>query len=538
MCRLLAVRGYTEPESAKHFLRPRLEQLHDPFTMLGMDVAAQRLATAVRERQAIFLHGDYDVDGMCSTTLLARVLSALGGTVTTFIPRRIEHGYDLGPAGVQAALAANAAVVVTCDCGTSAGEPIRALTAAGVDVIVTDHHLPGGPLPACLAVLNPKRAGCPYPDKDLAAVGVVFKLALAVTKLLGGSANLVLGFLDLVALATVADLAPLRGENRVFVRLGLKLLSETRNVGLRALLRSSGLDGKPLTAGRVGYILAPRLNAAGRLAHAILGVELMTTESENEANRLARDLEELNVRRQGIDRETLAQARERVARLDLDNTFGIVIAEEGWHPGVIGIVASRIVEDTSRPTILIALEGGEGKGSGRSIPAFDLHAALGECRSLLTRFGGHRAAAGVTIPAGRVDEFARRFDEVARSRLTVGDLVPELRIDGDLALEEVTDTLDALLRHFEPFGLGNSGPVFAAHGVTLAAAPRVLKNDCLRLRLRGGEGGCDLDAVGWGMAGQADALREGRPFDIAFRIERDEWQGESRLQVKLAGIRT
>ncbi|GAC1686230.1 MAG: single-stranded-DNA-specific exonuclease RecJ [Gemmatimonadaceae bacterium] len=540
VCRLLAARGYADPDSAKRFLRPRLDQLHDPATMLGMGAAAERLARAVREHETIFLHGDYDVDGMCSTTLMARVLGALGGTVVPFIPRRIEDGYDLGAAGVRAALAARAAVVVTCDCGTSAVGPIRELTGAGVDVIVTDHHLPGGPLPECLAVLNPKRAGCPYPDKDLAAVGVAFKLAVAVTRLLGGSENLVLGYLDLVALATVADIAPLRGENRVFVRLGLKLLAETRNVGLRALLRSSGLYGKPMTAGRVGYILAPRLNAAGRVAHAMLGVELLMTESESDANRLARELEELNVRRQGIDQATLARARERVALLDLDNTFGIVIAEEGWHPGVIGIVASRIVEDTSRPTILVALDGAEGKGSGRSIPAFDLHAALGECRSLLTRFGGHRAAAGVTLSTGSVEEFALRFDAVARARLTAGDLVPELRIDAEVRLDDVSEELEALLRHFEPLGMGNPGPVFAARGVSLAAPPRVLKNECLRLRVRGDAGGAgrEIDAVGWGMAQYANALRAGRAFDIAFRLERDEWQGESRLQAKLAGIRT
>src|SRR5215217_8130065 len=324
--------------------------------------------------ETILVHGDYDVDGMSSTTLLTKAFRALGAKVVPFIPRRLADGYDLSDAGVRAAQDAGATVVVTCDCGTSAVAPVRTLQTAGIDVIISDHHLPGGDLPNAYAILNPKRPGCGSEDKDLAAVGVAFKLAL-------------------VALATIADIAPLRGENRVFARYGLKMLAETKNLGLRALIRSAGLDGKPLTAGRVGYILAPRLNAVGRLGHALRGVELLTAKTEHDANAIARELEELNARRQEIDRATLEQARQRVLALDLDETFGIVLAAEGWHPGVIGIVASRIVEEFGRPTILIGLDGEHGKGSGRSISRFDLHAGIGGCRHLLERFGGHRSAA-------------------------------------------------------------------------------------------------------------------------------------------------
>ncbi|HVE78536.1 MAG TPA: DHH family phosphoesterase, partial [Gemmatimonadaceae bacterium] len=280
-CRLLAARGLADPETAKRFLRPRLDQLHSPSLMLGLDAAVARLAAAIRAREVILVHGDYDVDGICSTTLLTRSIRELGGVVVPFIPRRIEDGYDLSGAGVAAARAAGARVVVTCDCGTSAREPIAALTGDGIDVIVTDHHLPGGPLPDCLAVLNPKRPGCPYPDKDLAAVGVVFKLVQALVEALGGNENAVLRRLDLVAVATVADLAPLRGENRVLVRYGLRMLAETDNVGLRALVRASGLEGRALNAGRVGFTLAPRLNAVGRLSTAMRGVELLLAEDEH-----------------------------------------------------------------------------------------------------------------------------------------------------------------------------------------------------------------------------------------------------------------
>jgi single-stranded-DNA-specific exonuclease len=535
VCRLLVRRGHRESESAKRYLRPRLDQLHEPGRLLSLDDAVARLARAVRERETVFVHGDYDVDGICSTTLLTRALRGFGGVVVPFIPRRIEDGYDLTKAGVDAAIAAGARVVVTCDCGTSALGPIAELCARGVDVIVSDHHLPGGPVPSCVAVLNPKRPGDEYPDKDLAAVGVAFKLALALARELGANENPVLHMLDLVALATIADIAPLRGENRVFARYGLKVLEETRNPGLRALIRASGLEGKPLTAGRVGFILAPRLNAVGRLGHALRGVELLLTESEAEANRIARELEELNRRRQELDRRTLDEAREMVDRLNLELTRGIVLAREGWHPGVIGIVASRIVEETARPAVLIALDGGQGKGSGRSIPAFDLHGGLSACRDLLVRFGGHRAAAGITIDEGNVATFARRFNEVATERLTPDDLVPELRVDLEVPIGEANEGLETLLRHFEPFGVGNAAPVLVSRGVRLAAPPRTVGGDHLKLSLATATGA--LEAIGWGMASRCTELDPALPVDVAYRLERDEWNGASRLQAKLADVR-
>ena len=535
VCRLLVARGHTTPEAAKLFLRPRLEQLHDPQSMSGLPDAVERIVRAIRGGETILIHGDYDVDGICSTTLLTRALRGMGATVVPFIPRRLEDGYDLTMAGVEAARRAGARLVITCDCGTSAREPIAALCSSGIDVIVTDHHLPGGALPECLAVLNPRKPGCEYPDKDLAAVGVAFKLALGVARAMGASENPILGMLDLVALATVADIAPLRGENRVLVRYGLKLMAETRNVGLRALIRAAGLEGKPPTAGRIGYILAPRLNAVGRLGHALRGVELLLTDDESEANRIARELEELNRRRQDIDRTTLARARELVARLDLDDTFGIVLADEQWHPGVVGIVASRLVEEFARPTLLIAVHDGIGKGSGRSIPAFDLHAGLGECRETLLRFGGHKAAAGITIEAARVAELAQRFNEVARARLSPDDLIPVVRVDLELPIEGASADLEALLRHFEPFGVGNPAPVMMTRGARLAGPPRLVGQDGLRLRLSGAEG--EIDALGWGMASLAPMLSPGQTVDATFRLERDEWNGASRLQARLTGLR-
>lgn len=535
VARLLVHRGYGDVEAAKRFLRPRLDQLHDSSAMVSLDVAVDRLVRAIRGGELIMIHGDYDVDGICSTTLLVRAIRGFGGNVVPFIPNRMSDGYDLGAAGVKNAIEIAAKVVVTCDCGTSALEPVTALNAAGIDVIISDHHLSRGAMPESLALLNPRRPDCDYPDKDLAAVGVAFKLALALARALDTSDTFVWKMLDLVALATVADVAALRGENRIFVRYGMKMIAETENVGLRALLRAAGMDGKPLTAGRIGFTLAPRLNAAGRLGHALRGVELLLTESEHEANAIARELEELNQRRQSLDRAALEEARSMAEPMVRNGAIGLVLAKEGWHPGVVGIVASRIVEEFSRPAILVAMEGQAGKGSGRSVNGFDLHSALGECADLLLRFGGHRAAAGVTVAASQLDAFTRRFDDVARSRITVDELVPELRIDAEIELDEQALALEAMLRHFEPFGVGNPSPVFAARNVATTGVVRVVGRDGLKLTLMGSTG-TRLEAIGWGMAALAPAIRAGSALDVAFRLERDEYQGVSRLQARLADV--
>lgn len=532
---LLVARGYTDAEAARTYLRPRLEQLHEPHAMRGMADAVERLSVAVRRGEVILVHGDYDVDGMCSTTILVRTLRHLGATAVPFAPHRLQDGYDLGDAGVRAAVAAGATLLVTCDCGTTAHGAVSDLRNRGIDVIITDHHLPSRPPPECVAVLNPRVAGCDYPDKDLCAAAVAFKLSLALLEAHGAGPNVALNMLDLVALATVADVAPLRGENRILVRYGLRLMAETRNVGLRALISASGLDGRELTAGRIGFILAPRLNAVGRIGDAKRGLDLLLTSSESEANAIARDLEEINRTRQAIDRETLEAARKLAATQDLDHAAGLVLAAEGWHPGVIGIVASRLVEDLYRPVVLVAIEGGVGKGSGRSIPAFDLHGGLTACADLLVRYGGHRAAAGLTVDPARIPELAERFDAVARERLTRDDLTPELRIDLELPLGEANDALERLLRHFEPFGLGNPAPLLATRGVRLASAPRVIGQNGLKFALR--DATTELEGVWWGVAHRAGEWSATQPVDVAYRLERDLWRDTSRLVARLADIR-
>ena len=535
LARLLVVRGHAAPDDARRFLRPALDHLSDPALLKDLPEAAERLATAIRGGEPVLVHGDYDVDGICSTALMVRTIRALGGVAVPFIPDRRTDGYDLGPAGVAAALAASARVVLTCDCGTTAIDAAAALRDAGIDLIITDHHLPGSRLPSAFAFVNPRRADDTSPDKDLAAVGVAFKLALHLTRVMRGNENVVFNLLDLVALATVADVAPLRGENRVFVRRGLALLAASPSAGVRALVRGAGLEGKDITAGRVGFILAPRLNALGRLDRAIRGVELLLADREEDALGIARFCEELNRERQELDRAILDDAVRRTEAPDVTDRWGIVLADAAWHPGVIGIAASRLVERTGRPVFLISLQDGIGKGSGRSIPAFDLHSALEECSDVLLKHGGHRAAAGVTVRESRVPEFADRFDAVARARLTPDDLVRELRVDLELPLGEATDDLERLLRHLEPFGMGNPGPQFTARGVEIVGGVRSIGTDGLKLVVDAPQG--RLEAVGWGMAARADELRPGARVDLVFKLERNEYRGRASLQLGLADFR-
>ncbi|MGH7554024.1 MAG: single-stranded-DNA-specific exonuclease RecJ, partial [Longimicrobiales bacterium] len=346
LCRLLALRGYPIADDAKSFLKPRLEGLHDPFRLAGMDGAVARLERAIRSGETIVVHGDYDVDGICGATLYTRLLRRMDARVVAFVPNRLRDGYDLTRAGVRAAADAGAGVILTADCGTVAHEAIAAAGSAGIDVIVTDHHTPGPELPAAYAVVNPNRPDCTYPDKGLAGAGVAFKLCQALARARGVDAAELWYFLDLVAVATIADLAPLTGENRIFARFGLQVLQQTRNRGLHALARSAKIDGsEPIAAGQVSHVLAPRINAVGRMGDAMRGVRLLLADDDAEATRLATEMERENDTRRAVDRDTLAQALAMLERdYDPSRDYGIVLAARGWHPGVIGIVASRVVE--------------------------------------------------------------------------------------------------------------------------------------------------------------------------------------------------
>jgi single-stranded-DNA-specific exonuclease len=532
---ILVQRGLASPEHAKAFLRPDLERLSDPLIWADMRVAVDLLSRAVRDRRTILVHGDYDVDGQCGAALLTRVLREAGATVYAFVPHRLRDGYDFGPAGLAEAQRVGAGVIVTCDCGITAVEAVAAARAAGMEVIVTDHHLPGDVLPPASAVLDPRRPDCPSEDKDLCGTGVAFKLAQALVHTLGLSENLPLHFLDYVALATVADVVPLTGENRILVRHGLKMLAESRWVGLRALVETAGLAGKPVRAGHVGFILAPRLNAAGRIGDANDGLRLLLTEDPKEAAALARELETLNARRQAIDQQILDEAIALADKTLQTDDRALVLAADAWHPGVIGIVASRLVERYGRPTFLIAWEqeGDVGRGSGRSIAGFDLHAALHRVGAHLEKYGGHTMAAGLTIRRARFEEFRVAFLAVARDLLGPDDLAPSQRVDLELPLGLVSAELERLIRHLEPCGPGNPAPVFGVRGARAVGARRVGTNH-LRFTLDDGSGA--LPAIGFRWADLVPDSWLGNPLDVAFRLERDEWQGRAELQARIASL--
>jgi len=531
---LLIQRGIDESGSARAFLRPTLEQLSDPHGFRDLPEAVDLVARHVQRGSTIMVHGDYDVDGQCATAILTRALRAAGAMVIPFVPNRLRDGYDLSEAGVRAAVEGGAALIVTCDCGTTAHEAVARARAAGLDVIVTDHHLPGD-LPPANAVINPRRPDCPSVSKDLCGAGVAFKLVQGLVEPLGLPENLPWHFLDLVALATVADLVSLRGENRALVTYGLRALAQSRWPGVRALVEAAGLAGKPLRAGQIGFILAPRLNAVGRIGDAMEGLRLLLADDPAEARPWAEELEAINTRRQDLDRTILDQAIEEVeTRVDLSEAYGLVLAREGWHPGVIGIVASRIVERYARPTIMVGLEGGVGKGSGRSIHGFDLHAALRACGDYLVKYGGHPMAAGLTVEADQLDAFRTAFNTVACSCLTPDDLVRRQRIDVVVPVGRLSGPFEKLLRRFEPCGMGNPGPVLAVTGGRVARAREVGKQH-LKFTLEDHSG--QVSAIGFGLSERVEPEWLKGPVDVAFRLERNEWNGRSTLQARVIDLR-
>ena len=529
---LLLQRGQGNADEARKYLRPAIGDLSDPRVLAGMGAAVDSIASAVRAGGTIMVHGDYDVDGQCGTAVLTRALRAAGADVVPFVPHRLRDGYDFGPAGLAAARAAGASLVVTCDCGITAVDTVRAARAAGIGVVVTDHHLPGDELPPAIAIVDPQHPDDTSGLTHLCGTGIAFKLVQALVPALGLPANLPYYLLDLVALATVADVVPLQGENRILVKHGLRLLADSNWPGVRALLEASGLAGKELRAGHLGFILGPRLNAAGRIGDAADGLRLLLSDDMDEASALARRLEGLNVERQALDQRILDEALGQVELADLERDSGFVLAGDGWHPGVVGIVASRVVERYGRPAFLIAFDGDIGKGSGRSISRFDLHSALLACGDLLERYGGHQMAAGLTIRRENLDAFRERFGGIARDSLAPEDLGPEQRVDLELGLHEVTYELERLCRYLEPCGTGNASPVFGVRGVRFAGRARVGQG-----HLKGtlDDGGYRLPVIGFQWADRVPWLNDG-PVDAAFRLEVNEWNGQMSLQARLCAL--
>ena len=528
LARTLVRRGYGDPDQARRFLQPSLEDLHDPFLLADMRKATARLLEAIGREQSILLYGDYDVDGITSVVLLKKAIELAGGRVSFHIPNRIRDGYGVHAEVVEEAARAGVKLLVSADTGIRAARAVAQASELGIDVIVTDHHLPEAELPAACAVLNPKRPDCPYPEKDLCGAGVAFKLVEALLKELGWPRErrrrILDSFLKLVAIATVADVVPLTGENRILVKHGLEGLRSVRNPGLRALLDVAGIaEGEAPSAGQVAFRVAPRMNAAGRMADAGGVIDLFLTDDAGRARELAAKLHELNQDRQQAEAEIVQKILEECVHAPFTaDQKALVFCGAGWHRGVVGIVASRLVERFHRPTVVLSLDPATGlaQGSGRSIPPFHLLEALESMPELLVQFGGHRQAAGLALAADRVAKFRERLNDYARARLSDADLAPVLEIDTILGLDEVKEVAVGEILSMAPFGFGNPVPVFAVLGAEVAVKPVVFKDKHLRLRLR--QQGRKLDTIAWNFAARAAHLAEGARIDIALCFEEDK----------------
>ncbi len=525
----LVRRGLDEPAAARAFLELHGPQ-HDPFALGDMEAAVERIAAAIAARERIVVHGDYDVDGICATAVACEALAALGARVEPFLPSRFEEGYGLAVETVERLAAEGADLVVTVDCGITAVAAAERAAELGLGLVITDHHRPADALPAC-PLVAPRRRGA-YPFLDLCGSGVAFKLAEALVARLGADEALLEPLLDLVALATVCDVVPLVDENRGLVRAGLDVLREGRRPGLVALARIAGLQLPGADAGDLGFRLGPRINAAGRLEHPGAALELLTTSDAFRAHALAEHLDALNRQRQLVEDRILTEALEQHRTLpdELRDAAALVLAADGWHPGVIGIVASRLVERLGRPVVLVALDAFEGRGSGRSIPAFDLHGALGACAEHLAAWGGHRAAAGLSIEAERVPAFRAALAAHAAAVLDEDDLVPRIRVDAVGSLADVTLELADELALLEPCGLGNPGVQLLLPGVEVTEPTAMGKEGAhLRFTVRTAAGTCRC--VQWRAGGDRSRLLGGGRFDAVCKVERNDWNGTSSVQL-------
>ena len=564
VAQLLMNRGVTRDERAGRFLAPRLQDLHPPALLHGAPQAAAVIVEAVRSGTKIVIYGDYDVDGTCGVAILWHVLKMAGGNVGFYVPHRIEEGYGLNATAARSIVDEGAGLLVSVDCGISAHEVVVQLRRAGVKVIITDHHaLDGGPPPAD-AVVHPG-IGESYPNPDLCGAGVAFKLAWAAAQLLseGAATNgartarpddspdaqtervsprfrgLLVDLLPLAALGTIADVVPLRGENRIIATHGLRTLSTCALPGVRALIEQAGWAGGAICGYDVGFKLAPRINAAGRMGHARLAVELFTGSDGARAREIAAYLESQNRLRRAEERRVFSEAREIVEEKGLarDATRALVLAKEGWHAGVIGIVAARLVERFHRPALLIALTNGEGQGSARGVANFHVFEALAECRELLVSFGGHAMAGGIRIAAEKVDDFAGKFVDVANNRLTSNDLEPKLRLDAEVSLESLTLETAEAIRMLEPFGTGNPRPILASGWLELAAEPRRVGKQQDHLQVSFTENGLRMKAIGFGMGNLIDDLRQHRRCRAAFEPIINDFNGRRSVEMQLIDLK-
>ena len=539
IAQILLNRGVSTFDDARYFLKPTLDDLHSPFLMADMDLAVERIHDAIQGGEHIMVFGDYDVDGTTATTLLYLTIKLLTDRISSYIPNRMTDGYGLSIEGLEEAKSRGVTLILAVDCGITANAEVELAREMGIDVVIIDHHVPGDTLPNGVAILNPKRDDCEYPFKELCGVGLAYKVAQALAEHVGLPENTVYTHMDLVALGTTADIVPLRDENRVLTKYGLDMMQQTHKSGLQALLDVAGLREKELSTGHMLFLLAPRINAAGRMGDATRVVDLLITEDQKRAAQLAEELNVENKRRRKEDTLTFEAARDIVEKDPvLRESKGLVLASDTWHPGIIGIVASRMVEAFNRPVVMISTTGEKGRGSARTVGDFHLYNAIKECSDLLIQFGGHHHAAGLSIEKGRIDEFRQRFNEVVAARATPADFIPKLEIDSEIELDEVTPRMVKLMKMIGPFGPANHHPVLVSRDLSVVGKPRTIGMDKKHLRFRVRQKGRTMDAIGFGMAHFVDRLNDSRDrLDLAYTLEENTFRGETSLQLRIKDIK-
>lgn len=537
LARLLVLRDIKNYQQAKAFFRPSLDSLPDPFLMNGMECATTRVITAITENELICIYGDYDVDGTCATALLYMFLKELGAQVDFYIPKRLTEGYGISKIGIEHVKERGTSLLISVDCGITAVEETQLANELGMSVIICDHHQPKEELPQAYAVLDPLKPNCNYPFKYLSGAGIALKLAQGVADRIG-KRELPLKYLDLVALAASADIVSLTDENRVLVKEGLNQINHSPRPGISALIKNSHLEPGDLTSGQIVFTIAPRINAVGRLGDAERAVKLLITEDIDEALNLAAVLESENYERRKIDEDTFFQALDLVeGSLDLDKNLAIILHEESWHPGVIGIVASRLVEKYYRPTIMLTTVDGVAKGSARSTGNFNIYEALKKCEDLLLHFGGHQSAAGLAVEVDKIDDFKSKFNQIVKETLGEEEFLPEVHIDSKLKFSDLTPKFFKIIDQFAPFGPGNMRPVFLAENLSVEGKPRFVGNKHLIINLKQNGSNRVLDCIGFNMGEMCEALTKNHAsIEAVFSIDKYTKDGKTFPQLKLKDI--
>lgn len=540
IARLLTLRGITTYDEAKQFFRPDLNELYDPFLMRDMEAASIRLAEAVRKNESVVVYGDYDVDGTTATAIVYSFLKEFGVKVDHYIPHRYKDGYGISEDGIAFAIENKVDLIVSVDCGITAVEEAKYARAKGIDLIICDHHTAGDIIPDAVAVLDPKRPDCPYPFDGLSGAGVGFKLVQATLTKLGLQQSVAYKYLDLVAISIASDIVPLIDENRILMREGLKLINASPRVGIKALLDHIKMEIGKISTTNIVFSLGPRINAAGRMGDASTALKLLIAATPEEGEYYAAELEAINQKRRKKDSQTMDKAVEMVGEFDMDICSCMVLHDPDWHLGVIGIVASRLVDQYCRPAVMLSTVDGKIKGSARSIRGFNIYNALKECEDLLIQFGGHEFAAGLTMEEGNFEAFRTRFNEIVKLRLCDEDFRPELIIDAAVSLSDINDRFWKILNQFEPYGPNNLKPIFVSKGLRIIGHPMKVGKDHLKLKLSQNVKDAPVfDAIGFNLGRYYDDVLQSKAGDlqIAFTIDENTWHGKTTLQIQIRDIK-